>query len=137
MLFLTVLLAALAGLLHAYIFWMESLAWTSPRVRRTFGTSAAEAEATREMAFNQGFYNLFLGITALVGALLLVLGGGGPGSTQNGCLDLVGRTLVWVSLGSMFLAATVLFCSSPDKRRAAVSQGILPLLGMACLGLAG
>lgn len=135
MLFLTILLAALAGLLHAYIFWMESLAWTSLRVRRTFGTSAEEAEATREMAFNQGFYNLFLGLAAVAGSVLLALDSDGPAGLGEGRLSLVGCTLVGVSLGSMLLAALVLFCSSPDKRRAALSQGILPLLGLACLGL--
>lgn len=52
--------ASLAALLHVYIFVMESLTWTSPRTRATFGLSAQEAEATKELAFNQGFYNLFL-----------------------------------------------------------------------------
>lgn len=36
--------AALAALLHVYIFTMESLTWTSPRTRATFGTTAEEAE---------------------------------------------------------------------------------------------
>ena len=56
--------AALAALLHVYIFTMESLTWTSPRTRATFGTTAEEAETTKLLAFNQGFYNLFLAIVA-------------------------------------------------------------------------
>ena len=59
--------AALAALLHVYIFTMESLTWTSPRTRKTFGTTAEEAETTKLLAFNQGFYNLFLAIVAGIG----------------------------------------------------------------------
>ena len=44
--------AALAALLHVYIFVMESLTWTSPRTRGTFGTTAEEAETTKLLAFN-------------------------------------------------------------------------------------
>jgi uncharacterized membrane protein len=54
--------AGLAALLHVYIFVMESLTWTSARTRATFGISEEEALATKELAFNQGFYNLFLAI---------------------------------------------------------------------------
>ncbi len=114
--------AALAALLHIYIFWMESIAWTSDRVRRTFGTSADEARATREMAFNQGFYNLFLAIAVIVGIILFVAG-------QRA----VGATLVLVGCGSMLAAAAVLLLSSPDKRRAAITQGTLPLIGAGLL----
>lgn len=46
--------AGLAALLHVFIFYLESMAWTT-RARAVFGTTAQEAEATREMAFNQGF----------------------------------------------------------------------------------
>jgi putative membrane protein len=54
--------AGLAAVLHVYIFVLESLQWTEPRTRATFGTTLESAEATKELAFNQGFYNLFLGI---------------------------------------------------------------------------
>ena len=59
--------AALAGLLHVYIFTMESLTWTSKRTRAAFGTTPEEAETTKLLAFNQGFYNLFLAIVTGVG----------------------------------------------------------------------
>lgn len=49
-------LAGLAALIHVYIFFLESVAWTSPTARATFGTTAEEAEATKSLAFNQGFY---------------------------------------------------------------------------------
>jgi putative membrane protein len=115
-------LAALASLLHVYIWWLESFAWTGA-ARKVFGTSVAQAEQTRELAFNQGFYNLFLAIAGLVGVVLLL------GDHE----DTVGTTLVVVSLGSMLSAAVVLLVSSPDKRQAAVNQGLLPLLGLLAL----
>lgn len=115
-------LAGLAALLHVYIFYMESIAWTSPRVRAVFGTTEEEAEATKQLAFNQGFYNLFLAVVVLLGILLLPLG-----------YSVVGLALVFVGTGSMLAAALVLLLSSPDKRRAAITQGALPALAILAL----
>ena len=53
---------------------MESLTWTSPRTRATFGTTAEEAETTKLLAFNQGFYNLFLAIVAGIGIAAIAHG---------------------------------------------------------------
>lgn len=125
MLSAALVLAVLAGLLHVWIFVLESVLWTRPAALKTFGTTPEEAAATREMAFNQGFYNLFLGLAAIIGA-----GAWWAGATT------IGLTLAVVGIGSMFLAALVLFCSSPDKRGAAAKQGALPLAGLLLLGLA-
>ena len=122
MLIAAVVLAALASLLHVYIWWLESFAWTGA-ARKVFGTTPEQAAQTRELAFNQGFYNLFLAIGGAVGVVLLV------GDRD----DVVGTTLVVVALGSMLGAALVLLLSSPDKRQAAVNQGLLPLLGLLAL----
>lgn len=67
-------LAALAALVHVYIFTLESLTWTSPRTRAVFGTTPEIAEATRELAFNQGFYNLFLAVVAAAGVVATATG---------------------------------------------------------------
>lgn len=120
-------LAALAALLHVYIFVLESLLWTTARARATFGTSEDEARATKELAFNQGFYNLFLAITTIVGLVVLA-----SGATT------VGAALVFTGTGSMVAAALVLLLSSPAKRRAALTQmapGLLAILVLA-IGLA-
>jgi putative membrane protein len=116
--------ASLAALLHVYIFALESLLWTAPRTRATFGTSAEEAAATKELAFNQGFYNLFLGIVTVAGVIAVAMGSGA-----------VGAALVFAGAGSMVLAALVLLLSSPDKARAAITQGTLPLIAVVLLGL--
>ena len=115
----------LAALLHVYIFWMESLAWDGPQARKTFGVPDAEREATRAFAFNQGFYNLFLAIVTIIGGVLVLTG-----------TPIVGTALILVGTGSMLSAALVLFLSSPDKRRAAITQGTFPLLAVIAVTIA-
>ena len=73
-------LAGIAALVHVYIWVMESFGWTSARARATFGTTDDEAEATRELAFNQGFYNLFLAVVVAVGIVLAATGRTGIGA---------------------------------------------------------
>jgi putative membrane protein len=116
--------AALAALLHVYIFTMESLTWTSPRTRATFGTTAEEAETTKLLALNQGFYNLFLGVVSGIGIAAVAMGH-----------TAVGAALIFAGVGSMTAAALVLLLSSPDKARAAVTQGTFPLIAVALLVL--
>lgn len=111
-----------AALLHVGIFVMESFAWTSTYVRTLFGTSQEEAAATKEMAFNQGFYNGFLAVAALVGIVLVALG-----------QQAVGATLVITGTGSMLGAAAVLAVSSPDKRALGIKQGLFPALAILSL----
>jgi putative membrane protein len=124
MIYAGLIFAGLAALLHVYIWVMESLTWTSARTRATFGISEEEAVATKELAFNQGFYNLFLAIVTIVG---IVIGGTG----RYG----IGLALIFAGTGSMLAAALVLLVSSPDKARAAVTQGILPLIAIVLIGV--
>ena len=44
--------------LHVGFFFLESILWTSPHVSRLFQITEEEAQATRVLALNQGFYNL-------------------------------------------------------------------------------
>jgi putative membrane protein len=114
--------AGLAALLHVYIWVMESLTWTSARTRATFGISEDEALATKELAFNQGFYNLFLAIVTAAGVIGAIAG-----------YRSVGAALVFAGVGSMLAAALVLLISSPDKARAALTQGAFPLIAVVLL----
>jgi putative membrane protein len=114
--------AALAALLHVYIFTMESLTWTSKRTRATFGTTAEEAETTKLLAFNQGFYNLFLAIVSGIGIVAML----------TGHRD-VGAALVFAGVGSMAAAAIVLVLSALDKARSAVIQGLFPVIAVVLL----
>ncbi|CAN5232007.1 DUF1304 domain-containing protein [soil metagenome] len=111
-----------AAAFHVYVFLLESVVWTRPSTRRLFGVaSAAEAETLRPMAFNQGFYNLFLAVGAAIGVALLW---GFPTA---------GLALVLLAAGSMALAGLVLLVSSPRSRRAALLQGGPPLIGVVLL----
>jgi putative membrane protein len=124
MIYAGLIFAGLAALLHVYIWVMESLTWTSARTRATFGISEEEAVATKELAFNQGFYNLFLAIITAVGLVL--------GAFEH--YD-AGLALIFAGTGSMLAAALVLLVSSPDKARAAITQGILPLIAIVLIGV--
>lgn len=118
--------ALLAGCLHGYIFILESWHWTEPQTRAVFSISSEqEAENTKEMAFNQGFYNMFLGIMAMAGAIVFWCGA-----------HTVGVTLMAAGTASMFGAATVLFAGSPDKRSAAIKQAALPFVALVALVVA-
>lgn len=116
--------AGLAAALHVYIFVMESFLWTAPRTRATFGTTPEEAETTKLLAYNQGFYNLFLAIITVVGIVAVATG-----------RTAVGSALVFAGVGSMTLAAVVLLLSSPDKARAAITQGAFPVLAVVLLAV--
>ena len=98
----------LSALLHIFIFYMESFAWTGEKSHTVFGLTQDEAENTREMAFNQG-------------CVLQLMG------------NITGIALVLFGTGSMFAAALLLFITSPDKRSAAAKQGMFPLLALICL----
>ena len=118
--------AFIAALLHVYIFTMESVTWTRPATWKRFGVaSQADAETTRPLAYNQGFYNLFLALGALIGAGAVLLG-----------QPVVGWTLIFTSCGSMLLAAAVLAQTGRKYLRAAATQGTTPLLAVV-LGLLG
>jgi putative membrane protein len=116
--------AGLSAVLHVYIFVMESVTWTTPRTRAVFGTTADEAQTTKMLAFNQGFYNLFLAVITGAGIAAIALGH-----------MAVGAALVFAGVGSMLAAAFVLIASSRDMTRSAVIQGVFPLITVALLAL--
>jgi putative membrane protein len=117
--------AFVAAALHVYIFTMESVTWTKPATWKRFGVaSQADAETTRPLAFNQGFYNLFLAIGAFIGVGCVALAP--SGSAQS----VAGWTLIFSCCGSMLLAAVVLASSGPKYLRPAATQGATPLLAV-------
>ena len=130
---LGLVLVSLAAVFHGYVFVLESLRWTAPRTRAAFGIrSAEEAEVTRLLAFNQGFYNLFLAIGAAVGVVLVAVAVA-AGAPAEGTA--AGTALIVLAAGSMAAAAVVLGASQPRLIRAALLQFLPPALGLAALGL--
>jgi putative membrane protein len=108
--------AAIAAALHVFIFTMESVLWTQPKVWKRFSVaSQADAEVLRPMAYNQGFYNLFLAIGIAVG---LVIGGD------------AGNAIVLFACASIVGAAAILATGGPQYFRAAFAQGITPLIAL-------
>jgi len=116
--------AAFAGLVHVLFFWLESLRWTSPGVRERFGMSEEQSQTTKLLAFNQGFYNLFLALGTFAGLWLI-----GAGRTDQG-LVLVSFTCL-----CMVVAAMVLAWSSPRMIRGAAMQAMFPLVFLVVAGL--
>jgi putative membrane protein len=114
----TVGFTVLAALLHVYIWVLESFRWTEPATRKTFGVSEADAQVLAPMAYNQGFYNLFLAIITFVGLGLL--------KSEHW----VGSALALAGTGSMLAAALVLVTRDRTMVRAALTQGTLPALAV-------
>lgn len=113
-----VVLAMLAALLHVYIFVLESFRWTEPSTRKTFGVSEADAQVLAPMAYNQGFYNLFLAIITIVGVAMI------------GSQKVAGTSLALAGTGSMLAAAVVLVARDRSMLRAAMTQGTIPALAV-------
>lgn len=111
----------IAGLIHVVIFALESVLWRSRSTWRQFGIrSAQDAEVVRPWALNQGFYNLFLAVGAIAGAVA----------------SLAGAAYPWAAVAMfaalcMIGAAIVLIASSRGKLlRGALIQGVAPLVGV-------
>ncbi|MEU5156007.1 DUF1304 domain-containing protein [Glycomyces sp. NPDC021274] len=113
------ILAALAGLVHVYIWVMECLRFADPKVHTgVFRVPAANLETVRSWAFNQGWYNLFLAIGALVGVAVV--------RSEAA----VGMTLIVFACGSMLGAALVLVLRDRSMASAALKQGLFPALAL-------
>jgi putative membrane protein len=116
--------AAIAALIHVYIFVLESLSWTKESTRRVFGVRSAEdAELMKPLAYNQGFYNLFLALGIVAGLIMLAVIG----------IPQAGFAVTIFALLSMVLAAIVLITSNPKLARSALIQGAAPLLALVFL----
>jgi putative membrane protein len=123
MIVLATVVVTLAAALHVAIFFMESIAWTRPTVWKRFGVeSQAAADTVRPMAYNQGFYNLFLAIGAVIGLILYGVG-------QHAA----GIALIIFATASMLGASIILVTTGRGYLRPALIQGTLPLIGLALL----
>ena len=90
--------AGIAGLLHIWIFMMESVLWMDPAIHGRFRVPSVEqAEILRNVFFNQGFYNLFLALGALYGAVFFTRQAGARAvmtfaSLRSGCPERSSRS---------------------------------------------
>ena len=117
---ITVLAAAAAALIHVWFFALESVLFSRPTVFRRFGLRSAEdAAIVRPMAFNQGFYNLFLALGIVVGAR----------AGRCRAAD-AGRAIVIFACACMVGAGLVLFATDRRFLTAAAIQAGPPLLAI-------
>ncbi len=124
---LSIVFAAIAGLIHVLFFLMESVFWMNPKVHKGFGIkSLEEAEQFKISFFNQGFYNLFLAVGVFIGIILQF-------SFFGECWKYAaGETLVVFCSASMLAASLVLLVSKPGMLRGVFIQGLCPLIALIC-----
>jgi len=114
------LAALIAAALHVLFFIMESVTFRQPTVAARFGlTTPDQIAAARPMAFNQGFYNLFLAV-GIAGGLALV---------AAGSVD-AGRAIVLFACACMVGAGLVLLSTNRRFARSAAIQAVPPLIAI-------
>jgi len=117
---IAVVAALVAAAIHVWFFVLESIQFTRPAVFARFGLASAEdAAIVRPMAFNQGFYNLFLAL-GIAGGLALV---------AAGQVD-AGRAIVLFACACMVGAGAVLFASNRHFLIGASLQALPPLVAI-------
>jgi len=118
--------AMIAAFIHIMFFVLESLMFRRPFAWRTFGVrSQQDAETVRDWALNQGFYNLFLAVGAIVGVLLA--------AADDPATIGAGVGMVVLATGSMLGAAVVLLVTKPALLRGVLIQGVAPLVAIIAL----
>jgi putative membrane protein len=116
------ILIFLATVFHLYVFKLETLTWRTPKTWKTFGIPSQDhADIIAPMAFNQGFYNLFLALGTGAGLAMLTIN------------TTIALTLILASALSMVGAGAVLFFSVKRSRPAAMIQAGPALLGVLAL----
>lgn len=117
---ISIVFAALAGLIHVLFFLMESIFWMNPKVYKSFGMKSTEEAGQFKLSFfNQGFYNLFLAIGVFTGIYFL----------QDEYV-LSGTILILFCCACMLTASLVLFVSKPKMLRGVFIQGLAPLIAI-------
>ena len=122
MVVVAVVFGVLSGLLHIQFWLLEAVWWRRARVWKRFGIkSQDQADGLAFNMINQGYYNLFLGMGAIVGAVLLAV-------------DVPGRTtLLGYCCLFMVGAGLVLFVSRRSMAKAALVQAVPPLITLFAL----
>lgn len=110
------IIAGIVGLLHIWIFLMESVLWMRPAIFGRFGVKGKDqAEILRNVFFNQGFYNLFLAAGCIYGAVFFQMHPTyAPAIMMFACASVMGAGIVLLASAGSRMA------------RAAIIQGLPP-----------
>jgi putative membrane protein len=112
--------ASVAAGIHVFFFVLESIRFRQPATWRRFNIeSQRDADLMGPMAFNQGFYNLFLAVGALGGIVAILFG-----------RPEIGRTLIFFTCGSMALAGVVLVVTDRRLAGSALIQSTAPIVAI-------
>ena len=120
----TQVFALVAALFHVAVFALESLFFTRPAVRQTFGGRAGIPPEVDVWAFNQGFYNLFLAAGPIAGVIAYHAG-----------LRAAGEALTLYACAFMVAAGAVLVLSRRRLWRGALLQALPPLVALIAAAL--
>ena len=113
-----VIFALAAGALHIGVGISEAFFFTRRGVQQFLLKKDASPPEVRLWAFSQGFYNMFLGAGAIIGAAL-------AGSNED-----VGRALVLYTCSFMALCGIVLYVSDHRLWGGAVAQFTIPAVAV-------
>lgn len=120
MTFAAALIALVAAGIHGYIFLLAAVRFDTPVARGVFRIKDdREAAAARPWVYQYGFFHLFLAITIVAGAVLLLAGA-----------RVVGTTIVVVA-GALMIGTAVLHGASDRQLRlAAAVQSVAPAVAI-------
>jgi putative membrane protein len=105
---------------------LESIRWRQPSTWKVFGLkSQTEADTTAQLAYNQGYYNLFLAIQIILGIAL--------SHFQSHLTRGIGQALAGYAAISMVAASLVLLSTGRRNLRSASIQGVAPAIGVTLL----
>jgi putative membrane protein len=116
---ITQIFAVVAGLFQVFAFVLESVLFRRPQVRQLFLGHADVTPDVFLLAFNQGFYNLFVAAGAIGGLIAYHAG-----------QATVGRTLTLYACAFTLGAGIVLVASDRRRWRGALGQAVPPLIAL-------
>jgi putative membrane protein len=118
--------AVVMGVALVVVFVLESFLYRHRKLHSIFLIEPGQEATVRLWVVNQGFYNLFFGLAALIGVALARSGQEGAGTAL----------VVFTSL-SMAVSGVVLFVTERRLWRSSIAQALPPGVALAALAVAG
>jgi uncharacterized membrane protein len=116
------ILAVLVGVMLIGVGVLEVFFYRDQRFNKIFLIKPQDADAVRLWTVNVGFYNILMGIAAIVGVVLVNLGQ----------VD-AGRAIVWFVCISHFILGITLALVEPRLWKSTIGESGVPLLTMIAL----